>query len=165
MKVTIDLNLPYIEFTSADMKSIGNDAIALIKERTQEGLDVNDKPFDAYSTKPIYVSKTSKTGKKLSPKGGRKTESGKSVFYQGGYSQYKKASSGSDKVDLTLSGNMMQSLVVKDATNTSFTIGIKGPAEKYAYEVNDEREFIGLSKEDSAIVTEIVQQMIMDKTK
>ncbi len=165
MKVTIDLNLPYIEFTTSDMRSIGNDAIALIKERTQEGLDVNDKPFESYSTKPTYISKSSKTAKGLSPKGGKKTESGKSVFYQGGYSQYKKESSGSNKVDLTLSGNMMQSLVVKDASNKSFTIGIKGPAEKYAYEVNDDREFIGLSKEDSDTITEIVQQMIMDKTK
>ena len=49
--------------------------------------------------------------------------------------------------------------------NTSFTIGIKGPAEQYAYHVNEDREFIGLSKEDSDTITEIVQQMIMDKTK
>lgn len=165
MKVSINLNLPFIDLTSADMKEVGNDAIALIKQRTEEGLDADGKPFDAYSTKPISISKKSDTGRRLSPKGGQKSKSGSSVRYDGGYAEYKKASAGTSKPNLTLSGNMLQSLIVKEADNTSFTIGIKGPAEQYAYFVNEDREFIGLSKEDSATITDIIKQKLMDKIK
>ena len=51
-----------------------------------EGLDADRKPFKDYSTKPIYVAFR---GARLKPKGGRPSRTGRSIFYAGGYQQYK----------------------------------------------------------------------------
>ena len=69
----------------------------------------------------------------------RKSRTGKSVFYQGGYRQYKEDSrrrggaGDSAEVDLVLSGNMMNNLVIKEATATGFTIGLTDHAQLWLH--------------------------------
>jgi len=158
MPTKVNLNLPASLWTARDSARLASDTLAAIKIRTTRGIDANGKPFDGYSTEPIYVAKR---GARLAPKGGQPTPSGKSVFYEGGYKQYKHDSrkrsklAGTAEVDLTLSGNMMNNLVVKEATAKGFTIGLTQHAG-YGYYVNEKREFLGLTSQDVETITEAV---------
>jgi hypothetical protein len=158
MPTKVNLNLPTSLWTARDSARLASDTLAAIKIRTTRGIDANGKPFKDYSTEPIYVAKR---GARLTPKGGEPTESGRSVYYEGGYRQYKHDSrrrstlAGTAEVDLVLSGNMMNNLVVKEATAKGFTIGLTQHAG-YGYYVNDEREFLGLTSQDVETITEAV---------
>tara|TARA_Y100000592_G_C5481143_1_gene325598 strand:- start:7871 stop:8314 length:444 start_codon:yes stop_codon:yes gene_type:complete len=137
--------------------------LAAIKMRTSKGLDAHNMPFKGYSTKPIYVSNR---GARLKPKGGIKTKGG--VFYNGGYKQYKHesrrrgSSSDSAEVDLVLSGNMMNSLVVHKATPSYFIIGLNAHG-MYGYAVNETREFLGLSLTDVDVLVRSIEIEIRKK--
>jgi|TARA_R100000482_G_scaffold124358_1_gene76916 hypothetical protein len=150
MPSRVKLNIPKSLWTSKNTLRLAQDVLASIKLRTSKGLDANGKRFKAYSTNPLYVSKR---GARLKPKGGQPTPSGESVYYEGGYQQYKHesrrrgSSSDSADVDLVLSGNMMNNLVVKEATKDRFVIGLTENA-LYGYRVNQTREFLGLSPSD-----------------
>lgn len=158
MPTKVNLNLPASLWTARDSARLASDTLASIKLRTTRGIDANGQKFDGYSTEPIYVAKR---GARLAPKGGEPTPSGKSVFYEGGYKQYKHDSrrrsrlAGTAEVDLTLSGNMMNNLVVKEATAKGFTIGLTRHAG-YGYYVNEKREFLGLTSQDIDIITRAV---------
>ena len=158
MPTKVNLNLPASLWTARDSARLASDTLASIKLRTTRGIDANGQKFDGYSTDPIYVAKR---GARLAPKGGEPTPSGKSVFYEGGYKQYKHDSrrrsrlAGTAEVDLTLSGNMMNNLVVKEATAKGFTIGLTRHAG-YGYYVNEKREFLGLTSQDIDIITRAV---------
>jgi hypothetical protein len=156
----IQLDLPSFELTTQDMVSLGNEQIALIKIRVYDKhLTSFGKKFKPYSTRPFTVAKDSYLWKRLRPKGGKKTKSG-GVYYKGGYAEYKAKSAGNGgKVDLTLSGNLMQSLNVVKATNTTFAISPTGKAATYAEKVDKERPFIGLSDAE----VDILKDMIMAK--
>jgi hypothetical protein len=148
------LNIPSSIWTSQMTLRLAQDVLASIKLRTSRGLDASGKPFRAYSTEPLYVSKR---GARLKPKGGRPSRTDNSIYYEGGYQQYKYESrrrgnsSDSAEVDLVLSGNMMNNLVVKSATADGFTIGLTDEAT-YGYQVNQTREFLGLSPKDIDIL-------------
>lgn len=164
VKVDIDLNLPAPLWTARDTMRLASNTLASIKLRTSKGIDAKGKPFKGYSTKPIYISKR---GARLSPKGGRPSRSGRSVFYSGGYQDYKQQSrrrsgSSSAEVDLVLSGNMMNNLVVKEATASGFKIGLTKHAQ-YGYAVNEDREFLGLSEDDVRILVTAAQAEIARK--
>lgn len=158
MPTKVNLNLPASLWTARDSARLASDTLASIKLRTTRGIDANGQPFKGYSTEPIYVAKR---GARLAPKGGEPTPSGDSVYYEGGYRQYKYDSrrratlAGTAEVDLTLSGNMMNNLVVKEATAKGFTIGLTRHAG-YGYYVNEEREFLGLTSQDVETITEAV---------
>jgi hypothetical protein len=166
-KVTLNFNLPKSLWTAKDSARLASDTLAAIKIRTSKGIDANGTPFDGYSTKPIYVSKR---GARLSPKGGELTPSGRSVYYEGGYKQYKHESrrrselAGTAEVDLVLSGNMLNNLVVTGATADGFTIGLTQHAG-YGYYVNETREFLGLSQRDVDILVEAVRINLEKKIK
>lgn len=154
-----ELNIPSSIWTAKMTLRLAQDVLASIKLRTSQGLDANGKKFKPYSTTPLYVSKR---GARLKPKGGRPSRTGDSIFYEGGYSQYKEesrrrgSSSDSAAVDLVLSGNMMNNLVVKSATEKGFTIGLTEQAT-YGYQVNFTREFLGLSPQDVDILVKAAE--------
>lgn len=154
MPSRVNINIPKSLWTSKNTLRLAQDVLASIKLRTSKGLDANGKRFKGYSTNPLYVPFR---GARLTPKGGRVTPSGDSVFYDGGYREYKHESrrrgnsSDSAEVDLVLSGNMMNNLVVKEATQDRFVIGLTENA-LYGYRVNETREFLGLSPSDIDIL-------------
>jgi hypothetical protein len=155
MKTRINLNLPNLKLNQQQMLVTGLDMVALIKARTYKGVDADDKPFDGYSTNPIYISKNSQTAKRLAPKGGEKTKSG-GMYFEGGYREYKEKSrkrtnsmeGQTSEVDLTLSGQLMQNFTVLQSSSQGFTIGLLEPVQQYGYFVNDRRKFIGLTDEE-----------------
>lgn len=128
-------------------------SIALIKRRTMRGIDAKGAPFKKYSTKPIYIAKR---GARLKPKGGRLSRTGKSMYFSGGYREYKQRSRlGSiqtAEVDLTLSGILMNSIQVLEATSYSYTIGLAAQGRPYGYYVNQKREFLGLTSKEVDII-------------
>ena len=168
MPTKVNIKLPRSLWTVRDTQALAMNTLASIKLRTSRGLDANGNDFREYSENPIYVSKK---GARLSPKGGRPSRTGESVYYEGGYKQYKHESrdrtsgpesTDSAEVDLVLSGNMMNNLVVKEATPTGFTIGLTNNAS-YGYIVNMSREFLGLSPRDVEILVKAVEIEVRKK--
>ena len=163
----VNIKIPRSLWTAKDTLRLAQNTLASIKLRTSRGLDADGRPFKPYSTTPLYVSKR---GARLKPKGGRPSRTGESVYYEGGYQQYKEESrrrgSGSDsaEVDLVLSGNMMNNLIVKQATEDMFVIGLSNKAQ-YGYIVNRDRQFLGLSPQDIEILVEAVEIEIRKKFK
>ena len=159
MQARVNLNLPKSLWTRRDSLVLASNTLAQIKIRTSKGVDANGRSFRAYSTKPLYVVKR---GARLKPKGGRLSRTGKSVFYQKGYRQYKHESrkrgqgGESAEVDLVLSGNMLNNFVVKQATANGFKIGLTQHAN-YGYNVNADREFIGLTDGEVDVIVRAVE--------
>ena len=159
MTAKITLNLPKSLWTQQDSVGLASNTLASIKLRTGKGLDANGQPFAPYSTEPIYIQRE---GARLTPKGGRPSKSGKSVFYQDGYAQYKQESrkrpsaGQSAEVDLVLSGNMLNNFVVQEATENGFKLGLTNNAQ-YGYQVNQDREFIGLTDQEVKILVKAVE--------
>tara|TARA_Y100000592_G_scaffold9199_2_gene12868 strand:+ start:12460 stop:12975 length:516 start_codon:yes stop_codon:yes gene_type:complete len=166
MSVKLKLNLPSSVWTAQDSSILALNTLASIKLRTSKGISSENKKFKEYSTNPLYVSFK---GARLKPKGGVKSSTGDSVFYQDGYKQYKHdsrkrgKSSKSAEVDLVLSGQLMNNLVVLEATNTGFKIGLTKHVRHYGYDVNLERPFIGLTKKDTQILIDSVAIDIKNK--
>ena len=154
MPSRVKLNLPKSLWSTQMTMRLAQDVLASIKLRTSKGLDANGKKFKKYSTNPLYISTR---GARLKPKGGRPSRTGNSIYYEGGYQQYKHesrrrgSSSDSAEVDLVLSGNMMNNLIIKEATKDHFVIGLTENAQ-YGYSVNQTREFLGLSPSDIDIL-------------
>ena len=130
------------------MTSIGNAAVALIRKRAGEGRAFTGGDFRPYSTRPIYISRNRGTGARLAPKGGRPSRTGASVFYAGGYAEYKRASTGSGVVNLTLSGQLMRSIAVAKATARAVVVQAGGGTVAYAGAVNDARPFMGIARDE-----------------
>ena len=163
-----NIKVPRSLWSARDTQRLAMNTLASIKLRTSRGIDANGVKFTGYSTNPIYIAKR---GARLTPKGGTPSRSGKSIYYKGGYKQYKHESrertsgpksTDSAEVDLVLSGNMMNNLVVKEATATGFVIGLTSNAN-YGYIVNRSREFLGLSPKDVDILVEAVEIEIRKK--
>ena len=160
MAAKVKLNLPVNLWTQKDSKILGLNTLASIKLRTSKGMGYKGK-FTDYSVEPIYVGLNSDTGKRLKPKGGRKTP--KSRFYEGGYAEYKeksrkrrKGAGNSAAVDLVLSGQLMNNFVLKKARPDGFTLGLTKHVSHYGYDVNKSRPFIGLTKKDIDILVKAV---------
>jgi len=166
---TVKLKFPKKLWTKKDTMRLAMNTLASIKLRTSKGLDANGEKFDEYSVKPIYIPIEKGTGTRLKPKGGRVSRTGKSVFYSGGYEEYKHESrkrggpDDSANVDLVLSGSLMNNLVVLNAEQTRFTIGLTSHVQYYGYYVNEKREFIGLSDKDVDILFKTVRSEIASK--
>jgi hypothetical protein len=86
MHAKVNLNLPSSLWTARDSARLGLNTVAAVKLRTSKGIDADGQPFKPYSTSPIYIPRSSAV---LSPKGGRVSRTGQSVYYQGGYREYK----------------------------------------------------------------------------
>ena len=70
---------------------------AMVKRIFVDNKDINGNKPKPYSTEPMYASVARYKGVKL---GGQKTESGKSKYFEGGYSQLK-SESGRPPIELT----------------------------------------------------------------
>ncbi len=162
MGVKLKLNLPANVWTASDTAKIAANTLATIKLRTSKGMSYTGKKFDDYSTNPLYVSYK---GARLKPKGGRVSRSGRSVFYIDGYEQYKhesrkrkrgKVAGQSANVDLVLSGQLMNNLIVLEATSTRFRIGLTKHVRYYGYSVDNDRPYIGLSDKEIDILVKSI---------
>ena len=167
MGARVNLNLPSSLWSARDSARLALNTLAAIKLRTSKGIDANGQPFDGYSKKPIYVPYR---GARLKPKGGRVSRTGQSVYYEGGYDQYKRESrrhgaGSSALVDLTLSGILMNNLMVLEATESRFIIGLTQHVRSYGYKVNAQREYIGLSPKDVNVLVSAVQAELVKKIK
>ena len=167
MPAKVKLNLPKSLWTAKDSTRLASNTLAQIKIRTGKGVDANGQLFKDYSTTPLYVPKK---GARLKPKGGRPSRTGKSIYYAKGYAQYKEESrrrgggGESASVDLVLSGNMLNNFVVLEATANGFKIGLTEHAQ-YGYDVNEEREFIGLTPGEVDLMVKAVQIDLRNKLK
>lgn len=165
MSARVKLDLPESLWSARDSAGLAANTLASIKIRTSKGKDADDRSFKPYSTNPLYVAKR---GARLAPKGGRPTRDGSGVFYEGGYRQYKEDSrrrggaGDSAEVDLVLSGNMINNLVVLSSSVDHFTIGLTDKAQ-YGYAVNEIREFLGLSDRDVDILVRAIELEIRSK--
>lgn len=169
----VKINFPKQLWTKKDTMKLAMNTLASIKLRTSKGLDADEQPFKDYSENPIYISLDKGTGARLKPKGGRLSRTGQSMFFKDGYKEYKdksrkrgrrnKNQDDSAEVDLVLSGALMNNLVVINAEQTYFRIGLTANVRHYGYHVNKEREFIGLSSKDVQILTETVKEEIAKK--
>jgi hypothetical protein len=166
----VKFNLPKDLWTERDTKRLALNTLASIKRRTMQGKDANGKPFTEYSTKPLYVSFK---GARLKPKGyTRKSRTGKSAYYEGGYKEYKNKSRKRSKrpseemtseVDLVLSGALMANFIPLKVTKTSFILGLGSPVQSYGYYVNAKRRFIGLSEPEIEQMNEVIALELMQK--
>ena len=157
----------------ASMRALAEIARATVVTRVSrrgEGLD--DGPLKRYATAPrIYVYRAYGAGARLKPKGGRtvsivkgldgKFRKLKGHAYEGGYAEYKAASTkgGGGIVDLTLSGQMLRDFRVKDVTATRAVIGLTATVH-YGAGVNARRPWIGLSRRDVQQLTEAMRDLI-----
>lgn len=156
MAITVKVNprliIPVV-WTAQNNQVNALNTIALIKMRTMKGISSKGRKFKKYSKKPIYVPLK---GARLKPKGGRLSRTGKSMYFAGGYKEYKiKSRLGNiqtAEVDLTLSGILMNSIQVLESTSTSYTIGLASQGRPYGYFVNDKRPFLGLTNKEVNII-------------
>lgn len=172
--------------TAKDMRAVGNDIVATIRKRTLAGIDRRGNPFKGYSTRPIYVAVR---GARLAPKPGRWSRSRRSVYYAGGYREYKLASRlpgqgaaiasavqaggaalsaivgqlGTAEVDLTLSGRMLQSLHVSKATASTVEVSLGASEALYGVHVNEQRQFVGLTKDEATAAGEDIAAVIVSR--
>lgn len=161
MSVKLKLKLPQNVWSAKDTKTIALNTVATVKRRTMKGLSSNGGKFKKYSREPMYVSFK---GARLKPKGGtRVSRTGASIYYAGGYQQYKHDSrtrqggrEETAEVDLVLSGQLMNNLVVLEATDTRFRIGLTKHVQHYGYEVHKVRPFIGLTDDEINILVNAV---------
>ena len=174
--ITIDVSIygtpPPKRFTDRTaMLNIGNVVGDMIVTRTLAGQDADGNAFANYSTEPTYISKGTGTGTgaRLAPKGGRVSRTGRSVYYAGGYREFKQlsrkpgqaprggATSGpTSEVDLTLSGQLMRSIEVAQADEDSVVIQTGPGTVDYAAAVNERRRFMGLTPANLRTLDEVV---------
>ena len=159
-----------IVYRNDKLKKIGNAIVTLIKERTAEGRDKDDKPFKAYSRKPFalpYGAVNNHTKLK------RLIKSKQAIVYSRpngmpfvlikmGYAEYKKTMfDPSGRVNLMASGRMLADLSVLDVGNNRITIGFRNRemAARAVFNANRGREFLGVtlrSLENDAIISRLL---------
>lgn len=142
-------------WTAADSSAVGEVIVATIIERIYRGESANGEAFAPYSTRPLTVALGSETAMRLAPKGGQpvKDKTGKvtGVRYPGGYAQYKhesrrrSARGVTAEVDLTLSGQLVRSLRVVTADESSAVVGLTGTPQVYGEGVDARRPFLGIT--------------------
>ena len=95
------------------MLQIGNLAKALITQRTLSGRDVRGAGFKAYSTKPFYAPIQRRAPGYPAPQGGIATKGGKTMFFPGGYRQYKSSMGRGPTPQLSVSNKMLTDIQVR----------------------------------------------------
>lgn len=145
-------------FDKEKMTRIGQAVAAAIALRTDAGKSADgEKNFDAYSRDKAWISKEARPA----PKGGDgRSKSGRSVIYEGGYRQYKGDSTGSDRPNLTASGEMLQSYGVVDADDSSVEIGPSKAMAGRALGNNKLRPWMGHTKTSTAALEDEVQDIL-----
>lgn len=115
-RATVSMNIRPEDFlpTRRDLTRLGAFLATAVRERAfpghGTGRDENDRPYKGYSTRPIYISKTAppRPADMPKPRGGsphkRKKRGKKTVFFAGGYRQYRAAIGRSTAKNLFLTG-------------------------------------------------------------
>lgn len=167
VKITVKVTGMPNAFTDREaMAEIGDAVKVLIVRRTLSGKDAAGAAFKAYSTRPISIPTGS--GRPLAPKGGALSADGKSMFFEGGYAEYKRRSRGpgqrpsvpspaasTGEVDLVLSGDLMRSIKVLPPTKSDeVVVRTDSSTAAYAGPVNALREFMGLAPDDMRLLSD-----------
>lgn len=150
-----------LKFKESRLRLIAQMINSIIKERTTSGIDKFGKSFKEYSTKPF------KTSYKGFPNKGilkQMVKSEQAVVFENakgykmvlvkiGYADYKKQlyakTNYSGKVNLTLSGRMLQDQTVLRASENTIIIGFnnRDMAKRVAQNISRGRDFLGLPNE------------------
>jgi hypothetical protein len=144
------------------MAEVAQVAIVAQTQRAMvKGLGNDDRPMKPYSRRPTYISVRAFP----KPRGGRPSASGRSVYFPGGYAQYKRGIAGNARVNLTSSGRMRRSFRTKTLRRLLAVIGLSGTPAVYGRFVNERRPWIGLSRADREIVKRAVSRALTDALK
>ena len=105
---------------SPNMMDVGNAAKGVIVARTGRGESLEGGSFPAYSTEPFYASIERRPPGYPAPSGGRTTAKRggrklKSVYYEGGWAQYKAAMGFGETPQLSVSHSMFTDIQVLTA--------------------------------------------------
>lgn len=154
-------------FDALAHRELGLLAHAVVSKRAfDDGLDSNDRRFRPYSTTPLWVSNRAspkpRGGRRtrvLNPKTGRMNYGG-GVFYAGGYREYKRATLGTDKVNLTRTGNMRRKFKMKRAARGMVEVGLVGDASVYGTFVDRKRPWKRLSDGDRAKIAQALPGIV-----
>jgi hypothetical protein len=143
------------------IRKLGAQMVTLIVKRTQSGMDITDKKFKAYSTRPFAMPAGAINRRTL-----KALDQDEQITYfktkikstwvivEGGYATYKrylmKNATSSGGVNLTITGSMLRSMNVKSTGENSLIIGFNRTeeAEKAMWNINKGRNFFGLSPND-----------------
>lgn len=178
-----------IPLTPQNRKRLGLEVATIIRDRafpsTGAGRDDQGNTYSAYSTKPMYVSKSSPPRAADMPapvgvtastiaKGKGRTKDGrdrgatgkgrKTVFYAGGYSQYRSSvgrSSGSAK-NLVLTGQTARALSYLRSTRRSIVVGFRTRKAR-ARHLDAEYEFLGLTPGEKIRVIRIWRRLVSEQ--
>jgi hypothetical protein len=179
LRVTVSGSMPTQVTDREAMVQIAADVVTIIRRRTNRGQSARGEAFKPYSTRPISIGTFSQpgTGRRLAPKGGKLSKSGKSMRFTGGYAEYKRLSRGagalpatgyaaaavgpSSEVDLLLSGELRRSIEVAQADEDSAMVQTGTRTATYAGAVNALRPFMGLAPGDRAQVEAVLKSAVL----
>ena len=157
-------------YSEPKLEAMGKFMRDIIVNRTKEGLDADGQSFPGYSTKPIYIPMSArpvprggeetpraifghkeesfwisaKTGKVAKAPRGKKGK-GRSMFFKGGYAEYKR-NIGASFVNLMCSGRMLGSMF-SSAAGRVIRIAFRGDDANMKAIGNDStRNFFGLMR-------------------
>ena len=147
------------------LRAVGARITEIILDRTAEGFDANNKPFDDYSTRPFKMPSgaITKGNRKVLLKDGKlhyfKTKTGALwVVIEGGYVALKKVmfrkTSYGGTVNLMATGKMLRAVKIVQVVNTKtggrIQIGFTRAeeAEKAKWNAEKGREFLGITDEE-----------------
>ncbi len=164
-----------------DVYRIGLWVVKTIRERTEEGKDIEGQEFEPYSTKPFALPlgaipkkhwKTLKKYEKTGEVAYYETEAGKLwVRIRGGYRFLRGEVLGLpvDRVNLRRSGEMLSELQVidiqQDGSGWQMRIGWVRPelAERAFYVEKRGRKFLGLTEAEQQTLQHRIEQMLTQR--
>ncbi len=147
-----------LKLSSSQWKAIGTSMATIVEARVfpgdGAGRDRHNKPFSAYSTKPTHISKKSppRPADMPAPKGGVKpptkksAKAAKTMFFPGGYSQYRAGigrSSGAAK-NLRLTSQTARAFNVLRVTQHGVVIGFRTRKQR-ARQLDGQYDFMALT--------------------
>ena len=143
---------------SVDMRALAQFAMARVtirvfdEKKAVDGRSLTDhKP---YSTKPIYIDKNARPV----PRGGRATE--KSMYFEGGYREYKAKRHGSSEVSFIGSGDLRRGIHLSRIENDSASMAMSNTSKIYGLALNEDRPWWGFSDEDRRHIRAHFREML-----
>jgi len=154
---------------------LGQAIVAVIVTRAFEGgSGVDDVRYRSHSTRPIYIgvrefprprAARRRRGQAApdTSSAPRMSRTGRSVFFPGGYRQYKATTLRNTDVNLTRTGRLARSVRVKVATAEGLTVGVSGSPAVYGTGlIADGRKWWGLSPRDRTMLAPVVERVIRE---
>lgn len=160
------LNMSFRDAIGLDqLRALAEHGLTLMKARiTLRSLRADGTPLKPYSRKPIHIPRKGVgTGEpRVKPPGIKRGK--KSVFFPGGYAQFRAAAGRSTVKDLILSGNLMRRLRVKIIVGGAVYIGWTGKHEIIAQQLDkqEQEQLFAWSDEEADEVADRALQMVVD---